>query len=35
MQGDEDPKLFFARVEGKLNVLAFRGFSSRTERLFV
>ena len=22
MQGDEDPKLFFARVEGKLNVLA-------------
>ena len=25
MQGDEDPKLFFARVEGKLNVLASLG----------
>ena len=22
MQGDEDPNLYFARVEGKLNVLA-------------
>ena len=25
MQGDEDPKLFFARAEGKLNVLSALG----------
>ena len=25
MQGDEDPKLFFARAEGKLNVLSTLG----------